>query len=55
MGKRAEEYRARAAECEALAADVSDPKIKATYADLAKQWRDLARQVDTLERPAPKL
>jgi hypothetical protein len=55
MGKRAEEYRVRAAECEALAADVSDSKIKATYADLAKQWRDLARQVDTLERPVPKL
>jgi|HubBroStandDraft_1064217.scaffolds.fasta_scaffold1280414_1 hypothetical protein len=55
MGKRAEEYRARAAECEALAADVFDSKIKATYADLTKQWRDLARQVDTLERPVPKL
>ena len=54
MGKRAVAYRARADECEALAADASDPKIKATYADLAKQWRDLARQVDTLERPMPK-
>lgn len=55
MGKRAEEYRERAAECEALAAGISDSKIKATYEDLAKRWRDLARQVDTLERPAPKL
>jgi hypothetical protein len=54
MGKRAKEYRARAAECEALAAVATDPKFKATYEDLAKRWRDLARQVDTLERPVPK-
>ena len=55
MGKRAEDYRARAAECEAMAAVSPDTKIKTTYEDLAKRWRDLARQVDTLERPAPKL
>jgi hypothetical protein len=54
MGKRADEYRERAAECEALAAVTADPKFKATYEDLAKRWRDLARQVDTLERPVPK-
>jgi hypothetical protein len=53
MGKRAEDYRERAAECEALAAVTADPKFKATYEDLAKRWRDLARQVDTLERPMP--
>jgi hypothetical protein len=54
MGKRAEEYRALAAECEAMAAAAPDPKFKATYEDLAKRWRDLARQVDTLERPLPQ-
>jgi hypothetical protein len=54
MGARAQEYRAKAAECEAIATITADPKIKATYSDLAKQWRDLARQVDTLERPALK-
>ncbi|HWX83017.1 MAG TPA: hypothetical protein VNZ48_05385 [Xanthobacteraceae bacterium] len=54
MGKRAEEYRERASECEALAAVTADAKFKSTYEDLAKRWRDLARQVDTLERPVPK-
>jgi hypothetical protein len=54
MRKWAEECRERAIECEALAAVTDDPKLKATYEDLAKRWRDLARQVDTLERPVPK-
>jgi len=54
MGTRAEEYRAKAAECETMVAATPDPKIKAIYVDLAKRWRDLARQVDTLERPPPK-
>jgi hypothetical protein len=54
MSSRAQEYRAKAAECGAIAAANPDPKIKAIYADLAKRWRDLARQVDTLERKPPK-
>ena len=54
MGSRAEQYRAQATQCETAAAAAHDPKIKATYADLAKQWRDLARQVDTLERKPPR-
>jgi hypothetical protein len=54
MGSRAEQYRAQAAQCETAAAAAHDPKIKTTYADLAKQWRDLARQVDTLERKPPR-
>jgi hypothetical protein len=54
MGSRAEEYRAKAVECESIASTTSDLKIKAIYADLAKRWRDLARQVDTLERQPPK-
>ena len=54
MSSRAEEYRAKAAQCEAIATATPDPKIKAVYADIAKRWRDLARQVDTLERKPPK-
>jgi hypothetical protein len=55
MGLRADQYREKAAECDAAAATAPDPKIKLVYDDLAKRWRDLARQVDTLERPAPQL
>ena len=36
MTKRAEEYRTRAAECEALAAVTADAKFKATYEDLRR-------------------
>jgi hypothetical protein len=54
MASRAEIYRAKAAECQAAADNIPDPKIKASYLDLAQRYRDLARQVDTLERGAPK-
>lgn len=54
MALRAGQYRAHAAECEAAALTAPDEKTRAIYLDLAKKWRDLARQVDTLEREPPK-
>jgi len=41
---RAEFYRTRAAECEEAANTAADPKVRETYSELAKQWRELARQ-----------
>jgi hypothetical protein len=40
----AEEYLRKAEECERLASQVSDLTIKSEFADLARQWRDLAKQ-----------
>jgi len=42
----AEEYRARAAQCERMAERNRDPTLKAQYLELARQWRDLAQQVE---------
>ena len=55
MVSRADVYRARAEECQATAEATTDPNVKAAYIDLAQRYRDLARQVDTLERKLPKL
>jgi hypothetical protein len=37
----AEEYLRKAEECERMASQASDLRIKAEFADLARQWRDL--------------
>ena len=47
---RADLYRERAAECKRQAALVRDPQARVILVDLVDQWRDLARQVETLER-----
>ncbi len=39
---KADEYRAKARECERLAAAAPDGTIKVFYLDLARQWRELA-------------
>ena len=54
MASRAEIYRAKAGECQTTAEAATDPNVKAAYLDLAQRYRDLARQVDTLERKLPK-
>ena len=40
--KRAEEYRKRAEEAEAMAAATRDPGAKQAYLEIAQQWRQLA-------------
>jgi hypothetical protein len=42
---RIERYWAKAQECERLAEQARDPTVKATYRDLAQQWR-LMTEVD---------
>ena len=47
---RAEACLAKAAECERAAVLASEPNIRATYSDLAKQWRELAAHAEALDR-----
>ena len=48
MPTRAELYRQRATECEALAERANDADRKARLHEAAKQWVDLAEQVEQL-------
>ncbi len=43
---KAEQYRARARECEINAHNVLDLEVKQQYLDLAEQWRQLADWAD---------
>ena len=47
---RAEEYRARAEECEEIAKRKPDFGAKKLYENLASQWRELATQAEWRER-----
>jgi hypothetical protein len=50
MSSEAEEYRAKAEECEQLAAAAWDQNDKARYQELARTWRELAATVEILRR-----
>jgi hypothetical protein len=50
MSLRAQRYRVKATDCEQAAKKLTDPETRTLYLDLAQQWRELARQVETLER-----
>jgi hypothetical protein len=41
-------YLLKALQCERLAATVSGDSIKTTYLELAREWRELARQAEFL-------
>jgi hypothetical protein len=43
-----ERYLERAQECEQRASGARDPFVKATFRNLAQQWRDLAEQIREL-------
>jgi hypothetical protein len=43
---KADEYRAKAAECDHRAAATSDIDIKEQFEDLARQWREMAKQAE---------
>jgi hypothetical protein len=51
MESRAEQYRRKAAECVQIAARALEPRIKQQYEDLARQWLELAQQIDNPRRP----
>ena len=46
MTSQSDEYRARAMECQKGADEARDPAIKTQFQELARQWREMAVQVD---------
>ena len=50
MQSKADEYRARAAECARRAKLAQDPDIQASYADMARSWLRLADYADEREQ-----
>ena len=54
MSERAERCRKKAIECERGAVLATDPAVRLIYADLARQWRDMAEQAEDLERQAAR-
>jgi hypothetical protein len=46
--QKAEEYRARATECEYRAERMNDATVRADLRDLAKQWRQMAAQIEEI-------
>jgi hypothetical protein len=47
---KSEEYRAKAAECDQRAASIRDTEVKAHYQELARQWREMANQIERMGR-----
>jgi hypothetical protein len=52
MLNRADECRQRADECRRNAAQVADDVLRDTYLDLARRWRMMAHQAESLEQKA---
>jgi hypothetical protein len=48
MVTRAQQYRAKAAECDQRAATTEHADIKEQFEELARQWRDMADQIDRM-------
>ena len=49
MSQRVQRYRDRAEVCERMAAQARDHDAKASFDEVARQWRDLARQIEEME------
>jgi hypothetical protein len=49
MESKVENFRAQATECERAAKATWHKGIKRDYLDIARQWRELARQIEDLE------
>lgn len=47
--EKAEEYRARATECDYRAEAANDAMIRTDFRDMARQWRQMADQIEQLE------
>jgi hypothetical protein len=50
LNPRVQRYLDKARECERLAAQAHDPDVKAAFAEVSRQWRELAGQVERSER-----
>jgi hypothetical protein len=55
MNTKAEHYLARARYCEDMAVMTGGHRVSATFADLARQWRELARQRRDFEKKPARL
>jgi hypothetical protein len=49
---RADECRQRADECRRSAAQAADDVLRVTYLDLARRWRMMAHEAESMERKA---
>jgi hypothetical protein len=49
MSLKLSEFLTKAEHCEHLAEQVDNQTLKATYKDLARQWRYMAREIELLE------
>jgi len=49
---RADECRQRADECRRCAAETADDVLRVTYIDLARLWRMMAQEAESMERKA---
>jgi hypothetical protein len=54
MSTKVQYYLERAEHCERMAVLSSDREVRANFAELAQQWRDLARQHQDLGDPPPQ-
>ena len=54
MKLRADLFRASAAECTAAAQNVETSELKRAYLELTQGWRELADEIDRLDRNRPK-
>jgi hypothetical protein len=52
MSTEIQEYLKSARYCDEMAAMTADDPVSATFVELARQWRELARQRRTLKKPA---
>jgi hypothetical protein len=53
MSTKIQHYLERAEHCEHMATAAIDYEARAHFAELARQWRELARQHQDLEDPPP--
>jgi hypothetical protein len=53
MGEQAEKCRRKAVECESTALHSPYQEIRLAYLELAHLWRQIAAQVETLDRRVP--
>jgi hypothetical protein len=53
MSQRPQRYRERAEVCDRMAGQTKDLEVKASFDEVARQWRDLARQVEQMEFDKP--
>jgi hypothetical protein len=53
MGTKTQDYLAGARYCEDMAAMTDGHKVSADFAELARQWRELARQRQDFEKSLP--